>query len=720
MPAAVKKPLKSNTDSGHHGLTEDQMGIDERASGAGSSADSHAIGEQFPPSLLDEVPNPTGDSEGRSTAETSFQTAKEEITKRDILKSSPQREVQPPQYADSVSQLPHTAFGTSSASAGDEGIDNMDVDIDDKKLNEGLDVDASRSPSQASSPARSILRKSSLTFAALPAREPLTTKKSLGARVSRTSNLDQAKAPANRGSFLGRFTGGKSLGGYRQPDAGHDAEKHGDEEVYMDKPGLAREDSEDSKITKLHNKSSTQRLHERINMLGKSQPPRPTKSIPAAAPTANPAYPELPTEPAASALQQAAILALKSTSADTPHEEDDDDWIQPPQPQTTSRQQLSKSVSADVMEKIRGKQKIGGQDSGVVCGGTHAPKKPSPTGQDSVSQLNRPQLSRAISSDSPASVRQVASKDTNEGIVLLRAETANINASSTTPVGSPLSKRYVDGPLSASKSKLQSIMKTARGLFSSSAGVSAQAKMETLSPPSMRLNEEAQPVPTDGVLRPNLGESRKSTSPVDIAAGRKTRSSTEKEERRKKSEAKERQRLAAENERPRRDHKGEASHDQTQVKEPVRPTRQSPRKPQTNKARISQSKVTDNDAPSHAQGQPSQAQKPKDVRRPIKPAREAAHKPKPQPVAIRVGFPSQGIRMNNAALSSSLQESLPPPQAKQLAMTKKPSNASIHSATSTNNLKGSVTSAATKPKALIAAEKKKEQVSFHSLQILNA
>lgn len=65
-------------------------------------------------------------------------------------------------------------------------------DIDEQDFAEPIDgpSDEARSNSDGSSPIRPMVRKSSLNFASLPAREPLTGGKSLGGRTSRTSHLD--------------------------------------------------------------------------------------------------------------------------------------------------------------------------------------------------------------------------------------------------------------------------------------------------------------------------------------------------------------------------------------------------------------------------------------------------------------------------------------------------------------------------------------------------
>ena len=657
----------------------------------------------------------TNQLEGSSTGETSFHSAREEVTKQVVVTAALLQEQHPQvDVSASASSTNNEPAQTEARVLQHDVEDAMDLDVIEKELDEDLVVDESRSPSQGSSPARPLVRKSSLTFAALPAREPLTTKKSLGARASQTSHLDQSKAPINRGSFLGRLTGGKSLGGSKQPESTHEREANDEMDTGdTDKPTLTREESDgDSKMFKLHNKSSTQRLHDRINMLGKSQNARPTKSIAPSANVPNTSYPQLPIpEPQPQITPQSLAAPSKPATVPVSKDEDDDDWIQAPQPQqsTSNRPLLPKSVSADVMEGIRGKQTIGCQDFDLPPNERQATKEASPLRHVKSTRVNSPKDARARSATESASPS--------------KANARNAADMSTTPRGSPSSsKRYVDGPLSASKSKLQSIMKTARGLFSSSAGVSAQAKMETLSPPSMRPYDEPQGPSISSVLDSKAsGNEGKSRSPVINPAGRKTRSSTEKEERRKQSEAKERQRAETRAERAHEQQsQNELAPEQMAMKgqatemgpPPAKATRQSPRKTQTQEPSKSQVDVAGSEQPLQSTGPPQQFQlQKKEPRRPIKPAKEAGPKPKPQPVAIRVGTLSQGLRMNNTALASNLQESLPAPQPRQPAIAKKPSNASIQSTASNNSFKSSVTSAAAKPKALIAAERKKEQAS---------
>lgn len=772
---------KANTDSGYHGMSEDEMDVDG-PTGATQPLTNLRTFEKDPTPPKPPThaqPFPSTDSEERSPADGSFETAKEDITSQEIRKADPQPDadhdavmelgvIDPQKFGPA---LPNGPLGGPRVPEEVMDLDEMDHD----SILGDAPIDDSRSPSEGSSPAKPLVRKSSLTFAALPAREPLTTKKSIGSRVSRTSHLDQSKTAINRGSFLGRLTVGKTLGGVRQPEPAPEVGSNEDvDKDEVDRPELPREESDgDMKMAKLHSKSSTQQLHDKINMLGKSQPARPTKSIPAAAALPNATYPELPT--ADTQVQAPAEASGAGTTAPAVHvpEDDDDDWIKPPQtqPNDSSRPKLSKSTSVDVMEDIRGKHNISDQDFGFDRHNKEQNREPSP-------------LRQSVMADSPQRIRQSRSASSSTfaspARAALRSETKYIQAhesdlerkrspdQSTTPIGTP-TKRQIDGPLSASKSKLQSIMKTARGLFTSSAGVSAQAKMETLSTHTKRTEGQMHGSPggsntgsklkssgLNGELYPNLRPAGQIQSLVDqqppkqvnIAEPRKTRSSTEKEEKKRERETREQHsaevELGSVREAQNQDavaHKQAKTYDapgDIQVVEPEttihlnsakqsKPTRQSPRRlqnPQESRQPMEALEsrangVADESGPAQVMGppppqhqlQPSQLQKPKDLRRPVKPAKEAAPKPKPQPVAIRVGTLSQRIPLTNGALSSSLQESLPASQPKPPSLGKKPSNASLHTTASNGSLKTSQASTTNKPKALLAAERKKEQVS---------
>ena len=671
---------------------------------AQSSSSTHDTLDEFPPSPFPKPRQEESISVENSTTDRSFHSAREEIAKKmevdnvDWAKEQNSETIGLPNIQPALQQTSNDA---------------MEIETIDKEAEDDLAVDDSRSSSQESTPARELIRKSSLTFAALPAREPIPTAKSIGARASRTSHLEQTKAPIARNSFLDRLTGGKSLGGSKQPEVSNDVTEG--EEV-TNEPQLAGEDSDnDSRITKLHNKSSTQRLHERINLLGKSQPPRPTKSIAATNTGPQPQYPDLQKQD-----QQRQVTQHAPVNMSASHQEDEDDWIKPPESPgpAQTRPPLTTSTSTNAIEKLRGRQTSGQEQATIGQSGSEGDTAAKRT-QDSVvpDTQTRPSISRPPLPEEGLQRNITQSTAVTDSFYPNLGNVANV---STTPAGNPSPQRYVDGPLSASKTKLQSMMKTARGLFSSSAGVSAQAKMETLSPslPARQMDKQLddQALTLDSApLR--VVESRNSATKAPknnepqpaptILEARKTRSSTEKEQRIKEKEKAELQQAKVEQEKVRqqeiaiqaransKDMLAEATQNQQ------KPARQIPRKTQNQETTNSENEL-------QVQRLPSQMQRPKDSRRPIKPAKETISQVKGPPVNIRIGMPSRRVPLTNAALSTSLQESLPPPQPKQAAVIKKTSNASLQSSTSTNNPKSSV--AAAKPRALLAAERKKEQV----------
>lgn len=713
-------------------MSEDEMDTDEAGVGIGHPMQVFdAIRDiAYPAPSIPHAADHSGPSTERATtADGSFHSAREEPTENEDGKLASQN-------AAGVSQAQSPTSSSKEPSPKLPPPTDLQPCEKDVQLNAADDgsilgdpIDESRSPSQGSSPVKHLVRKSSLTFAALPAREPLTTKKSIGARVSRTSHVDQARTVMNRGSFLGRFTNGKSLGAARHTESDSDV---GGDEPEIEEPARSATDREesdgDAKMTELHNKSSTQRLHDKINMLGKSQPARPTMSIPASAVIMNTSYPELPETKVHLQESTQRVLHHPEPVAKITPEDDDDDWIKPPPTQShqPNRPQLPKSTTMDVMENIRGKRNICDEEFGpgyyddcafressLIRSGTMGNPTTSSTG-----------LARSASTAllaSPSRIQVIAEgcdhKEDRTSAVVPKSLDPPM---STTPVGTPRIKHNVDGPISASKSKLQSIMKTARGLFTSSAGVSAQAKIEALSSPSTRTRSklqendsinDAQSLPAADSGKTSRQQQSRLESLNKQPEGRKTRSSTEKEEKRKEVRMNSKMNEVVES---------EPGH--SKVGQPSKPTCQSPRRLQ-NKAESKRIAEDEESRPSNVnvvvaeqpmgppQAQTSQLQRPKDPRRPAKPAKEAASKPKPQ--TIRVGpLSQQRIPLSNAAISSSLQESLPAAQTRPPGLVRKPSNFSIQTSASNSSLKSSVSSTTTKPKALLAAERKKEQVSL--------
>ncbi|QIW97791.1 hypothetical protein AMS68_003309 [Peltaster fructicola] len=119
-------------------------------------------------------------------------------------------------------------------------------------------------------------------------------------------------------------------------------------------------------------------------------------------------------------------------------------------------------------------------------------------------------------------------------------------AEHNTPVGSPASKKQYDGPLSASKNRLMSVLKSARSIFASSASASAAAKLEAHSTTPQRpsptrdisyesKNESVMNMP--GALQSDHSLARTMSRPLSIISmspSRKTRSSNESARKREK------------------------------------------------------------------------------------------------------------------------------------------------------------------------------------------
>ena len=733
-----RKATKQNTDSGYHGMTEDEMEVDE-----GPLKSGPEVLDRLPEPMQVDLPQETVQDEEHRTTEGSFHSARENLTTREV------RDVQEPEATDGTKMdnsfhaeatlpdpLPSEPQNTTTTTHAQD--DQESVLGDENQVS-----DAEHSSSQGSSPVKPLLRKSSLTFASLPAREPLTTKKSIGHQATRASIVDTAKNTAlNRGSYLERFTGGKSLGAMHQTDIDV---MDGDED---ERPALAREESDaDGKLAMLHNKSSTQRLQERINQLGKIQPARPTKSITSAVAPPQPVYPELPnnSSQASPPNKDVSYAEASKQPVSMAMEDDDDDWIMPPaaRSEQKNRPQLLKSRSVDVMEQVSGKESVSGHDFGMGPKEIDAAKQRSPL-RNLVSAEQAAAGKALYKSISTTALSSTEPLELGHQKAISVSNPTFPSTSTTTPPGSPASKLHLDGHLSASKSKLQSIMKSARGLFSSSAKISSQAKMETMSPSTMKLRNHVQESVLGDIMEsvgrgqptyPTLPGSHHHQALESPAKGRKTRSSTEKEEKRKEKEAIERQRAEGELEKARERERQKAAKHNEQMKatniskalansvigsstleQTSRPVRQSPRRLQNRDEKATpanelKSSQLMGPPPSRPQVHASGIQKPKETRRPIKPTKETIPKPKPQPVSIRVGTLgglSQKIALANASVANH-QDHPAPTQAKQTMPTKKASTASQHSTTSTASFKTSISSNTSKPKSLVAAERKREQ-----------
>ena len=618
--------------------------------------------------------------------------------------SEPEPEPEPEQEPQSEpTEAPRSSPAKTPATLPPEPHEEEDVDDDREDM--ALDTlddddDDIGSPSEGSTPERPPIRKSSLTFASLPAREPL--KKSLGGpRISRTSHVDITKPNNARGSnFLGRQTGG-----HRTTQAALD-EAQGDKMDVDDDAGTSRDNADDdTRASKQHNKSSTQRLHEKISMLGKHQPSRPTKSIPSVPgmSSAQVSYPDLPPVTKAETKPETSNRRSRETPAGEPITTDEDEWIKPLN--TPQRPNLAKSQTLDIMEKdsvmadrVSGKDAPAARSQGMV--------------EDRMAKSNE-NIGAGVRRNSTTPVHSPPKRPMHQKSASV-VNTAG--EGSTTPVGSP---RLQDAPLSASKWKLQSIMKSAKGLFSNTGSSSAAAKVDVSSPDEFRGSGDR----TKVHRAVKEDQQIKSSTPTK-QEGRRTRSSTEREEKRRQKENEDRQREEEEEERTReqekqkgaqlkaaqekasqeQEHERAASVSAPSPKKIPQPQKHSSKEPEAANETGFKSGIP---PPTSQQSQQKQGE-----RRPVKPTREPLQKPKPQPVSIRVG--SALSRQIPMAPGSNIQESSVPPAvtpasaSKPSTLKKKTSNNSLHTASSTSSFKSSASSN-TQRKAQLASERKKEQ-----------
>ncbi|KAG7048558.1 inner centromere protein [Colletotrichum scovillei] len=656
-----------------------------------------------------------------------------------------------------------------------ESQDDVDVHMDDD----------TRSPSDdESSPIRPV-RKSSLNFASLPAREPLKNK-SIGARVSRTSHLDM-----NRQSYYGRQTGGKSLGNNMELLGESDDEEGNDDGMSID--GSAEDTKEVDNYASNHNKTYTQRLQDQINLLGKSQPnaSRPSKSIPSSA-VAQQLAQTTATQSVADA--KAATPAKKSAAPPTPgafpeddDEEDEveageeDDWIAPPVPAkdtplASPRPHLPKSHTADVMEGIDRADTVSGPEFAL-------PKQrqsPGRSGSPKRAPVIPERTTSVFGHGKSASVSVLPDLSTDKMVEDLSPAKKHVSVSnplSAVPEdGRPETpqsptRSFRDSPLKQVKNKLSSILKSSKGLLASSAAISAEGKSSLMSPSTTRFGINPGPS-TDSIvpqsvaaepLYPDLSkriaadaQTLSSMGSPEKPVARRTRASVEKEkeDKRKEKEAKlmadqmskldkaraderekartfskEQEKIAAMEKKIAAQKEKEPEQDQVREversartpapKEAPKPTRTSPRKAKAQAEAEAAAQASQSEKPDVEMAEaptprpppsaprsvgPSQTARQRELRRPMKPTKEAPSKIKQAPTVIRVNTGSQHSQFHpsNSTLSSGLQETLVS------SVKSKSSQPGSHSKQSLASMKSSVSSNG-RPKALELAAKRKEQ-----------
>lgn len=565
----AQKTGKENTDSGYHGATEDEMDYGPRnlahrtsAILVLTSAPSVATTESQETIPL-VLPATSAASNNVRTTGSSFHSAEEAIS------------------AEVAHKKPACGLGArisnKSSRAGCVEIDSgpnkkkpakvgrgvpdpvvaADPLVEDEQslLDNQLYLEGSRSQLEASSPFEPIQRNSSLSFAFLPAREALGPHVSIGAEISYASNSehyslqlaghdvasdDKITGNHEEGTGSDRLPAGDG-NSHKKVDAGPDAHRQ-------------HESSHSEFMTELHRKTSTQRLHDRISQLGQTQSARPTKSLQAnvqrTAQTAVNATGGLP----------------ESTGRHTRFMDNDEDWISSDKPATNATTLLKKRIAGSAEDK-RGEKTTSA--AGFVPSTQTSEQKTSAEIQYQSLQRGETTGTSPRKSGSTAVVSAV-NITAKPQPAIEKIDSSKYKKNFGAPKKSATTKNNgqgngdADGPLSASKAKLSSLLKSARGIFVSSAGVSAQAKMEALSPTTMRqLQSHINGSSIDAVVEDSRAKQRALSEKThvddagqripepsavrehkaDQGPSRRTRSSTEKEERRKAREE-ERQRAA--------------------------------------------------------------------------------------------------------------------------------------------------------------------------------
>ncbi|KAG6234177.1 hypothetical protein E4U26_005913 [Claviceps purpurea] len=592
-------------------------------------------------------------------------------------------------------------------------LENVSDFVDDESPSRRLSYDTKqadyadegRSISDVSSPIRPIVRKSSLNFASLPAREPLAAGKNNGARISRTSHVENVRT-----SYYDRPTGGRSLGGaLARLDRGGNCEADMDVDDATDVDAYQNEDS----------KTYTQRLKDQINQSGQCEPQQghplqqnKTLEVEIASP--------LPFD------------TVQSTPGAFP-EDDDDDWIEPPATISAAdgeRVSLLKCHSADVMEDIQGKETIGEPNFAVSDDET--------TSRTQIEQPGEPtQVKAAHGHSKSASMSVIPNVHTAVGEVHTLKKVMSVSNPSLLTVvesggfGSPsksVSRSFRESPLKQVKNKLSSILKSSRGLLASSAAISAEGKLLT-SPSSTRLGLKSF-VSSDsvtGLVKTGSQSSINQPEASPTRATRRTRASTEREENKREREAKrlEEQNMKLEKARQKEKEKARIfNKEQERValmekqiaakKNESRTPEEGPSKPartglRNTKTRQDETLSVDKDvemddastvpAPSLTRSLgPAHTSRNKELKRPAKPMRETQIRPKQAPTVIRVNTGSQHSQYR---LSTA-----PPDAAQSHQLVSKASKASLQTKSSTQSLRGAAASRAKKQEL---AAKKKEQ-----------
>ncbi|TKA64548.1 hypothetical protein B0A55_11910, partial [Friedmanniomyces simplex] len=662
-PQRVGKP--GNTDSGYHGMTQDEMEVDAKTETATASS-QETEGQKVPvredQARPQAVRQDTG-AEGEQVNDESFMSAKEEIgsrnASREQLREEPEAEQdgdvemideEVPDEEPAVEETTATVF----AAQDDNDVDLMDEDAVD---------DTPHTPSDdASSPGKPLQRKSSFTFSALPAREPLTAKRSIGFRDSQVD--------AGRHSVLARSFGANNVGVPAPEEDG----------------SVSPEKAEE---TRLHHKSTTQLLQERISMLGKLKEPRLSKSTAQSVLGAPAAYPKLPPadrESEEEADPMEAVVSAKEDVGDRAEAEDeDDDWIAPSKPLAAQGKSIVQAAPSSQTPEGSPSRPAMHQKS-ISTTQMPSPTRPAiPTGHQKAQSVSHPSLANAA------------------GMM-----------SSTTPIGSPAGRKHHDGPLSASKNKLWSAFKSAKNIFASSANASAAAKLEAHNSPAAHrspkrdFSDESKTAAVYNMPGAMYSEQQlpsKAASILSASPSRKTRNSNESDKKREK-ELKAQQKAQQ---------KVDSELQKAREKERVRALKEQEERRKADEAEAARKERMEAERPISAGNDRSEMPPPPPPKSMLpagklrapgrlgKPTRAPEPVGRPAPVNIRVASQSQRLGpAPNASLSRSQQECMAPPP---------PPKTGLRTASAQDSVRGSTAPLAGNARgvrALEAAAKKRE------------
>jgi hypothetical protein len=542
--------------------------------------------------------------------------------------------------------------------------DEDDV-ADEEEPEEDEEDDNAKSPSETSTPDKPLTRKSSLTFAALPAREPLTAKRSIGPRGSHMDAFGGARTSAL----------GKSFGITQQTNS------------------QQAEDADE------HNKTSTQRLHERITLLGQQKEPRTSKSIHMAT------YPSLP----AHEHRSTSGPSQENVPGDTqPLDDDDDDWIAPILPSSRAASGVDTQKLNDQVSDPVSVEEAQPAFSGI----------PLPALRESPSKffMGHHKSNSTATLASPAKVATGPQRAHHQKNTSVSNPNFAPGSGATTPIAnsiaSPTKQKFAEAPISASKAKLYSVFKSAKGMFGSSAAASAQAKMNSLSSPHRPLSAATfeRPDPDmsrmPGGLYPDLGQDRPATALAAAGGSRRTRSSTEHARKKDEHNAVDDLEKVRQQERQKAHEKAEkekvAEAARLEKEKLTAASRPGAASQQSWRSTADEGSDVDETGPPVLSKTGVPAGKLRAPGRLAKPSRLGSIQPKPAPVSIKVASGSQ--RLGSTQPGSSSQDVNPAPATRQ-----QPSRAGSTQPPALSKSVGAGAGSVRSVKALEAAARKKEQ-----------